>query len=591
MCGICVLWGTSLSKAESQKCIHALSARGPDYVHQEFLTYEGNITRSTASPSFTSLSHSTFTSLSLVSPVSSVPSHIELSVGFTRLHIQGEKGGVEQPFRDDEHKRLVLCNGEIFNSAFLIQNLGLVVPEGSSDCAVIPALLSRGMSLPEVCRQLDGDFAIVVVDLEQGCILAARDPYGVRPLFYAHGLSHRFDNAYEHVSESSWSALASEWKGIPDGITYACAIEPGTVQTFFLNGATSRTEMWHEVPWLKTPLWTTQRVCGAVLRNALEEAVAKRLATVREVGACLSGGLDSSLVASLAAQILSAQGKQLHTYSIGMEGSSDLAHARLVAQHIHSIHHERIVTAEECLACIPSVIQAIETFDITTVRASVGNYLVGQLIRNETPTVKVVLNGDGADEALGGYLYMQASPDDAAFETETDRLLREIHRYDVLRSERSMAAHGLESRSPFLDRQFVSVVRGIATELLRPSKKQIEKKVLREAFATAGVLPDAVLWRRKEAFSDGISRADKSWFEMAKEEGEKRAGGRWKEEAEVYAGTNPPLTAEAFWYRSLFHSFYPECIAEVVAPAMWMPRFLKGATDPSARTLQLYANT
>jgi len=270
-----------------------------------------------------------------------------------------------------------------------------------------------------------------------------------------------------------------------------------------------------------------------------------------------------------------------------MEGSPDLEHARLVADYIGSIHHERIVTAEDCLAVIPDVIKAVESFDITTVRASVGNYLVGRLIATETPSVKVVLNGDGADEIFGGYLYMYAAPDDAAFEAETTRLLTDIHRYDVARSERSMAAHGLESRSPFLDRQFVSVARSIPTTLLRPSEDCIEKLILRHAFVNTGLLPYPVLMRRKEAFSDGISRAEKSWFATAKQKGEEVAGSEgWAARAAAYE-VNPPPTPEALWYRMLFHQHYPQAAALATAPAMWMPRWV-GATDPSARTLELY---
>jgi asparagine synthase (glutamine-hydrolysing) len=180
---------------------------------------------------------------------------------------------------------------------------------------------------------------------------------------------------------------------------------------------------------------------------------------------------------------------------------------------------------------------------------------------------------------------MRAAPSEAAFEAETTRLLEEIHRYDVLRSERSMAAHGLESRSPFLDRQFVSVARSIPTELLRPTADRLEKHVLRAAFETSGLLPPSVLWRPKEAFSDGISRAENSWFETAKQRGE-------EEFPDGFANTfvmNPPKTAEAAWYRSLFHESYPEAAASLI-PAMWMPRFIAGATDPSARTLALYGS-
>lgn len=557
MCGILVLWGVApLDRARIEACLAALAARGPDVTQVEYMPFGADHGKP-----------------------------MELAIGFTRLHIQGTKGGAEQPFRLADG-RLVACNGEIFNSDILIQTLGLRVPEGASDCAVIPALMEqRGMDLPEVCRQLDGDFAIVVVDPTKGTVSGARDPYGVRPLFTG---SHR-----DTVVHRDWHYMCSELKGVAPYEPRANVFEevaPGEMIMCTDDGYVRAGERWHEVPWLKTPYWRSSLEglthAGMALRHALEEAVAKRLTTVRAIGACLSGGLDSSLVAAIAAKRLARKGQRLHTYSVGMAGSPDLEHARLVATHIGSIHHERILTPEECLAVIPTVVRAIESFDITTVRASVGNYFVGQLVAAETPDVKVVLNGDGADEVLGGYLYMRAAPDDAAFESETDRLLREIHRYDVLRSERSMAAHGLESRSPFLDRQFVSVARGLPTEVLRPNAEKIEKAILRTAFTDTGLLPEKVLWRRKEAFSDGISRAERSWFEMAREEGERRAGD-WKEKAAAYA-VNPPPTAEALWYRELFHENFPEAAAAVIAPAMWMPRFVKGATDPSARTLNLY---
>jgi asparagine synthase (glutamine-hydrolysing) len=541
MCGILLIWGPDGEiRAAAPASLDALKARGPDVQQLDFLDLGNGLT---------------------------------MAIGFTRLHIQGGMEGAEQPFRLEDG-RLVMCNGEIFNSEILKATLGLKVHEGSSDCAVIPALLSRRMPLAEVSRQLDGDFAIVVVDPSDQTISVSRDPYGVRPLFYGEG--------------SGWKGFASEIKGLPSNARYIESIEPGSATLYDVDDKLTKSR-WHEIPWLKTPYWRSSleglTAAGTALRHALEEAVYKRMATVRGLGACLSGGLDSSLVAAIAARRLAAQGKRLHTYSVGMPGSPDLEHARLVATHINSIHHEKILSSEECLAIIPTVVRAIESFDITTVRASVGNYFVGQLVTSETPNVKVVLNGDGADEVLGGYLYMRAAPDDTAFEAETDRLLREIHRYDVLRSERSMAAHGLESRSPFLDRQFVSVARGLPTEVLRPRAGLIEKSILRTAFSEGGILPEKVLWRRKEAFSDGISRAENSWFEMAKAEGEKRADG-----SKVFT-INPPPTAEAYWYRELFHESYPEAAAAAAAPAMWMPRFIVGATDPSARTLSLYTES
>lgn len=551
MCGIIVIRNTEVSETALQAALTALKARGPDA--QVAQVFPGGRT----------------------------------GFGFTRLHIQGDGDltTMEQPFYIRNGQAIVLVNGEIFNAAILIRQLGLRVPTGSSDCAVIPALLEHGLTLEETCRQLDGDFAIVVMDVSTGDVDMARDPYGVRPLFYT----------------GDGTVIASELKGLVAGSgerqnneSSIAQVQPGTVVRL-TGSAPPQTSIWHQPPWLKVPAWRASleglTAGGQALAHALEEAVAKRLTTIRDIGACLSGGLDSSLVAAIAARNLAAVGKHLHTYSVGMAGSPDLEHARLVAEHIGSIHHERILTPEECLAAIPTVVRAIESFDITTVRASVGNYFVGELIARETPTVKVVLNGDGADEVLGGYLYMRAAPDDAAFEAETDRLLREIHRYDVLRSERSMAAHGLESRSPFLDRQFVAVARALPTEALRPTQTMMEKTILRTAFSGTGLLPDAVLWRRKEAFSDGISRAERSWFEMARAEGERLVSGSgsgsgsdWQEFAAEYS-VNTPLTAEALWYRQIWNASYPESAAAAVAPAMWMPRFVAGATDPSARTL------
>jgi len=555
MCGICVLWGEGVSERQHKECLNALTPRGPDITQSEILTHD--------------------------------PTGATVAIGFTRLHIRGSTAGPEQPFRTRDG-RIVLCNGEIFNSDILIPQLGLQVPAGSSDCAVIPALLERDSGdLGSICRLLDGDFAIVVIDLAKGTVEVGRDPYGVRPLYWAAGM------------DGLWFGVASELKGFPSDVWRIQLIAPGTTQLFHLDGRRKDSRMWHQVPWLKVPSWGNSvdglAAGGEALKGALAEAVSKRLSTVRDIGACLSGGLDSSLVAALAAKMLANQGKRLHTYSVGMPGSPDLVHARLVADHIGSIHHERILTAEECLAAIPTVVRAIETFDITTVRASVGNYMVADLISKETPDVKVVLNGDGSDEALGGYLYMRAAPDTAAFEAETDRLLREIHRYDVARSERCMAALGLESRSPFLDRQFVAVARSLPTEALMHSDSVMEKSLLRTAFADTGLLPPAVLWRRKEAFSDGISKAENSWFEMARAEGERQIKNQSVATVAATYSVNPPPTAEALWYRLLWEAAFPgmaaASAAAEVAPAMWMPRFVKGATDPSARTLTLYVKS
>lgn len=529
------------------------------------------------------------------------PCHV--SIGFCRLHVRG--GGPikasEQPFHLKDGSRLVV-NGEIFNATALIKEYGLPVPEGSSDCAVIPALLERGFTLKQVARLLDGDFAIVWVrpmatpsKANQLVVEAVRDPYGVRPLFYT-------NNCFASEIKGLLSLVPLLPKHLREDLF---VVEPGTHVTWRSSTGGFRTERWHEVPWLKNPRLSFMDEAGHHLMDALNDAVRKRLSTVRGIGACLSGGLDSSLVASIAAWYLKMDGggggqgdseasnvRTLHTYSIGMEGSPDLIASRKVAEHIGSIHHERIITPAECLSAIPAVIRAVESYDITTIRASVGNWLLGQFIAEVTPDVKVVLNGDGADEVLGGYLYMRNAPDPAAFENEIDRLLTEIHLYDVARSERCMAAHGLESRSPFLDRQFVSVARSVPTKLLMTAKdapKGHEKRVLRHAYscdsmtasrseegACMGSLPDEILWRPKEAFSDGISRPEDSWYKMAQEEGARRGEGAGAEGG-----------SEASWYRQIFKEIFGPTTA--TTPKYWMPQWTPGATDPSARTLtELY---
>jgi asparagine synthase (glutamine-hydrolysing) len=254
----------------------------------------------------------------------------------------------------------------------------------------------------------------------------------------------------------------------------------------------------------------------------------------------------------------------------------------MVAEHIGSVHHEIVKTREEFLAAIPEVIRVAETYDITSVRATVGNYLVGKYIR-DTTDIKVVFNGDGSDEVGGGYLYFYKAPTDEEFEAETERLLEEIHLYDVLRSDRGIAANGLEARTPFLDKTVVATWKAMDTKFRRPSKGSldgrgvaIEKYILRQAFEEGDWLPYQVLYRKKEAFSDGVSSAETKWYELP-------------EDAGVDVGTaahlhNPPRTQEAYRYRMLFNNLYGDAAATLI-PRMWMPRWVEGATDPSARTL------
>lgn len=494
-------------------------------------------------------------------------------LGFARLAINGLSEAGNQPFITDN--LYLVCNGEIYNYVELSERHGLTLSPGSSDCEVLLRLYKE-LGNVEFCRALDGVFALVIVDSVSKTIFVARDPYGVRPLFYA-------------KPPDGGILFASEIKALPRDAT-PHPFPPATFAIYDENGELLQTQSYHTIQHVKLPLLcSTYRrgEAGQALRIALTEAVKKRLMSDRPVGALLSGGLDSSLVAAIASRELKKVGKRLSTFSIGLPGSTDLEYAQKVAKHIDSDHHQIVCSSEDFLAAIPEVVKAIESYDITTVRASVGNYLVGKYIKEKTD-IKVVFNGDGSDEVGGGYLYFYNAPDDETFEAECERLLKEIHLYDVLRSDRCMAAHGLEARTPFLDKGVVATWLSIGTNLRRPKKPstlgrgaQMEKQILREAFESGGLLPFEVLWRRKEAFSDGVSSTSDSWYLQCAKYA--KSSGLIFDNAKIYAH-NPPKTEEALWYRQLFTDYFG-AKAETILQHMWMPSW-SATNDPSARTLK-----
>lgn len=494
-------------------------------------------------------------------------------LGFTRLAINGLTPLGHQPFVDG--KTSLVCNGEIYNHKELAARHKITVAEGTSDCFVILQLLKK-LPVQDVCRTLDGVFAFIHYDKETNEVLVARDPYGVRPLF-------------EAVTKDGARVFASELKGFNGlDLQSVTPFPPGTYKRFKADtGNCLDSQRYHVVPHTKIAAFMNTTIKGRIaakeaLRTALIQAVHKRLDCERPIGALLSGGLDSSLIASIAARYLKTKGQILHTFSIGMEGSTDLVFAKKVAEHIGSVHHEIVKTREEFLAVIPEVIKVAETYDITSVRATAGNYLVGKYIKENTD-IKVVLNGDGSDEVGGGYLYFYKAPSDEEFEFETERLLEEIHLYDVLRSDRGMAANGLEARTPFLDKSVVATWKSMDTLFRRPSKGSLEgrgiameKYILRQAFEEGNYLPYDVLFRKKEAFSDGVSSAETKWYEVPEDPA--------IDLTTMASYHNPPKTQEAYRYRQRFNEVYGDAMATVI-PRMWMPRWIEGATDPSARTL------
>ena len=493
------------------------------------------------------------------------------TLGFTRLAINGLHEAGMQPMTSED--RTWVCNGEIYNWRALAKEYGLENKSGS-DCEILGELYeifcSRGIPLEGFFRALDGVFAIVIVDEGRQQVIVARDPYGVRPLYTCRTCDGQV-------------AFASELKALPLCDT-AEPFPPGSY-TVIQMGSRARVSTpvpFHTIPFLKNPLYSWVGAATNAVRAALVAAVKKRMMTERPVAALLSGGLDSSLIAALVAQELKEAGAPpLQTFSIGMKGSSDLAHARLVADWIGSKHTEVVLTADEFFAAVPEVIRCLESYDTTTVRASVGNWLVAKAVA--ATDCKVVFNGDGADEVWGSYLYFYSAPSDHAFEAESERLLQDIHMFDVLRSDRSISSHGLEPRTPYLDKEFVGLAKSIATELRRPSPERCEKWLMRTAFDGQGLLPPEVLWRKKEAFSDGVS-GEKSWYQIAQEKAEELVGAEWRAE-------QTSKTAEQYYYRKCFLATYGQDLQHVNVPYFWMPRWSPGVTDPSARALANYSST
>ena len=516
------------------------------------------------------------------------------TMGFTRLAINGLNAGGMQPFTKGQIHWM--CNGEIYNWKSIIEENDLAPTVSGSDCEVLGDLYTLFQdNLSSFFRALDGVFSIVIVDKARGRVVVGRDPYGVRPLYT--GVKNLYSSQVEGLIkiEVSHVVFGSEIKSLLPFCESVVPFPPGSFQIWDIASKKMvYSDRYHSPPWLTNPLYTSVNPCGLdmacmSLRFALEQAVQKRMMMERPVAALLSGGIDSSLIASLVNKTLLAAGKPpLKTFSIGMSGSSDLKYAKKVADWIGSDHTEICLTADDFFKAIPNVIYDIETYDTTTVRASVGNWLVSKKIR-EVSDCKVVFNGDGSDEVFGSYLYFYQAPNNRAFEEEVTRLLTDIHMFDVQRSDRCISSHGLEPRTPFLDKQFVAVARSIATEWRRPIKgQQVEKWILRRAFDDGVTLPHDVLWRRKEAFSDGVSSQEKSWYQEIQERVSVFIDSDRLERAYLHYPHLPPKTAEQYYYRYTYELNFGKVAATSCTPYFWMPKWSPGVTDPSARALAVY---
>jgi len=494
---------------------------------------------------------------------------------FHRLAINGLFSDSGQPF--DILGCKLICNGEIYNYKQLYEMLD-IKPQTSSDCEVIIHLYKK-YGIEQTLTMLDGEFAFVLVD--ENKVYVARDPFGVRPLYYSYGKTYMFSSELKSIDKLS--------KECGNKVDYFSPAHYMCIDLYKLQ--------YHCLEIVYTPLYEkyyapnyiqnihTKKVNYSngyqdsidieyIYRNIyykFKNAVKKRCEnTERPVACLLSGGLDSSLVCAMAYYF----NKNIETYSIGLENSEDLKYAQIVAKHLNTKHNEIIVTEKEMIDAIPEVIYKIESHDTTTVRASIGNYLIGKYI-SKNSKAKVILNGDGSDELCGGYLYMNKCPDNIEFDKETRRLLKDIHKFDVLRSDKSISSNGLEPRTPFLDKEFVDYYLSIPIELRNHNNKnEIEKSLLRNSFnyMNSNILPKDILYRKKEAFSDGVSNKGKSLYNII------------QSHIDTLITENIPLyEKEKKYYKSIYDKYYKNDLL----PYYWMPKYIT-SNDPSARTLNIY---
>ncbi|MDV3468045.1 asparagine synthase B [Stenotrophomonas sp. C3(2023)] len=502
-----------------------------------------------------------------------------------RLAIVDPAGG-SQPLLSDDGALVLAVNGEIYNHQQLKAGLAESYAfQTGSDCEVINALYRQGQPA-QWLEQLNGIFAFALWDRVTRRVLIARDPIGVVPLYWGHDAQGRL-------------RVASEMKALVDSCADVAQFPPG----HYYDSASDTLVRYYQQDWRQHAEVAGRAVDLAALREAFERAVHRQLMSDVPYGVLLSGGLDSSLVAAVAARHArrriedggqsEAWWPRLHSFAIGLKGSPDLAAAAVAAEALGTVHHGFEYTFDEGLDVLPDVIRHIETYDVTTIRASTPMFLLARRIK--AMGVKMVLSGEGSDEIFGGYLYFHKAPDAQQFHEELVRKLDTLHNYDCLRANKSMMAWGVEPRVPFLDREFLDVAMRLDATCKMVGNaaggRRIEKAVLREAFE--GYLPESILWRQKEQFSDGVGYG---WIDGLKAHAELQVSDRVLAAADKRFAHNPPQTKEAYYYRHLFEQFFPgRAAAETVpggksiacsspAAIAWDASFAQAA-DPSGRAV------
>ena len=494
--------------------------------------------------------------------------------------VDPQSGG--QPLYSKDRNLILAVNGEIYNHQEIRNRYEATYEfQTHSDCEVIlPLYREKG---PAFLEEMNGIFAFALFDREKDCYFIARDHIGIIPLYMGWD---QFGNFY----------VASELKALEGVCKKIEEFLPG----HYLFSRDGVMKKWYTRDWMDYTAVENNKTSIDHLRSAMEASVHRQLMSDVPYGVLLSGGLDSSVVSAIAKKYAprriesgdkaEAWWPQLHSFAIGLIGSPDLAAARKVADHIGTVHHEINFTIEEGLDAVRDVIYHIETYDVTSVRASTPMYLMARVIKSMG--VKMVLSGEGADEIFGGYLYFHKAPNPKALHEETVRKLSKLHLYDCLRANKSLAAWGVEGRVPFLDKEFLDVAMRLNPSDKMVAKDRIEKWVLRKAFED--YLPESVAWRQKEQFSDGVGY---NWIDSLKALTSKEVSDEQLANAKFRFPINPPMSKEEYYYRSIFSDHFPSDSAAACVPSVpsvacstaealaWDASF-QNNIDPSGRAIK-----
>ena len=504
---------------------------------------------------------------------SAILAHERLSI------VDPQSGG--QPLYSPDKQQVLAINGEIYNHRDIRRRYEQTYAfQTGSDCEVILALYrEKGIDFLE---ELNGIFAFALYDEAKDEFLIARDPIGVIPLYIGY-------------DSDGTVYCASELKALEGFCERYEPFLPG----HYYSSREGKMVRWYKRDWMTYEGAKSNPVPVSALHDALEDAVRRQLMSDVPYGVLLSGGLDSSVVSAIAKKFASrrvetdgqkeAWWPQLHSFAIGLKGAPDLVKAREVADFIGTVHHEINYTIQEGLDALRDVIYFIETYDVTTVRASTPMYLLARVIKSMG--IKMVLSGEGADEVFGGYLYFHKAPDARAFHEETVRKLSKLYMYDCLRANKSLAAWGVEGRVPFLDKEFLDVAMRIDPQYKMCPGKTIEKKIVREAFSD--MLPESVVWRQKEQFSDGVGY---SWIDTLKAVTAEAVSDAEMEHAADRFPINTPRNKEEYYYRSIFEEYFPSesaarsvpsvpSVACSTAEALAWDKAFQNMNEPSGRAV------